>query len=123
MDQTSGAGETLADWMAGYRRAWESNDPDDIRALFTEDAQYRTEPYAQPWLGQDEIVESWLEAKDEPGDTTFEWEPLIVTPEVAAIEATTVYIGERSYSNLWVIRFAPDGRAREFTEWWMKQPD
>ena len=34
-----------------------------------------------------------------------------------------MYIAERTYSNLWVIRFAPDGRAREFTEWWMKQPD
>ncbi|GAB3030896.1 hypothetical protein GCM10027052_04090 [Parafrigoribacterium mesophilum] len=115
--------ETVADWMAGYRRAWESNDPNDIRALFTEDAEYRTEPYAEPWRGQDEIVEGWLEAKDEPGDTTFVWEPVVVTPEVAAIEATTVYTGERTYSNLWLIRFSPDGRAREFTEWWMKQPD
>jgi ketosteroid isomerase-like protein len=115
--------QTLADWMAGYRRAWESNDPDDIRALFTEDAEYYTEPFAEPWRGQDAIVEGWLEAKDDPGDTTFEWAPLVVTPELSAVQATTVYIAERTYSNLWVIRFAPDGRAREFTEWWMKHPD
>lgn len=113
---------TVADWVAGYRRAWESNAPEDIRALFTEDATYRTEPYAEPWLGRERIVAGWLAAKDEPGDTTFEWEPLVVTDEVAVVQATTLYIAERTYSNLWVIRFADDGRAREFTEWWMKHP-
>lgn len=116
-------GQRLADWMDGYRRAWDSNDPDDIRALFTEDAEYYTEPFAEPWAGQDAIVAGWLAAKDDPGDTTFEWEPLVDTPELSAVQATTVYIAERTYSNLWVIRFASDGRAREFTEWWMKQPD
>ena len=25
----------------------------------------------------------------------------------------------REYGNLWVIRLAEDGRAREFTEWWV----
>ncbi|HEY9477764.1 MAG TPA: nuclear transport factor 2 family protein [Microbacteriaceae bacterium] len=122
MDQSQ-MDQRLADWMAGYRSAWESNDPDDIRALFTEDAEYYTEPFAEPWRGHDEIVKGWLEARDEPGDTSFEWVPLVVTPELAVVQATTVYIAERTYSNLWVIRFAPDGRAREFTEWWMKQPD
>ena len=29
----------LADWIAAYERAWASNDPDEIRALFTEDAR------------------------------------------------------------------------------------
>lgn len=114
--------QTVADWIDGYRRAWESNDPADIRAIFTEDAVYRTEPYAEPWRGQDQIVAGWLEARDEPRDTTFEWEPLAVTAEVALVQGTTVYRAGRSYSNLWVIRFAPDGRAREFTEWWMKHP-
>ena len=29
---------SLADWIAAYERAWSSNDPDEIRSLFTEDA-------------------------------------------------------------------------------------
>lgn len=122
MDQSQ-MDRRLADWIAGYRRAWESNDVDDIRALFTEDAEYYTEPYARPWHGQDDIVGGWLDARDEPGDFTFQWAPLVVTPDLAAVQATTVYIAERTYSNLWIIRFAPDGRASEFTEWWMKHPD
>ena len=108
----------LGDWMAGYRRAWESNDPDEIGALFTDAALYFTEPGAAPWRGRAAIVEGWLARKDEPGDAAFTWEPLVETAELSVITGTAVYANQ-SYSNLWVIRFDGDGRCREFTEWWM----
>lgn len=114
--------DTLTDWVEAYRRAWESNEPADIRALFTDDAEYRTEPYAQPWRGADDIVEEWLAAQDAPGDTTFTWSPLVVSGNLAVITAVTEYYSSATtYSNLWVIQFAPDGRATAFTEWFMKQ--
>jgi ketosteroid isomerase-like protein len=110
----------LADWMAGYERAWASNDPDAIRALFTPDALYFTAPFREPWRGPQEIVDGWLERKDEPGGWTFEWQALVETPEVAIVTGTTTYSGaEGTYSNLWVIRLNEDGRCSEFTEWWM----
>ena len=31
--------DAITNWIDLYRRAWESNEPDDIRALFTEDAE------------------------------------------------------------------------------------
>jgi SnoaL-like domain len=67
-------------WIDNYIHAWNSNDPADIRALFTQDAAYYTEPYSQPWRGRDEIVHQWLDRKDEPGQTQFRWHPLAVTP-------------------------------------------
>lgn len=109
-------------WIDGYRRAWESNDPDDIRAIFTDDATYRTEPYSDPWVGHDEIVDEWLSAADDPGETSFEWTTVALTDSVAIVEATTVYRSGPTYRNLWVIRLAPDGRANGFTEWWMEEP-
>jgi ketosteroid isomerase-like protein len=72
-------------WIDGYVRAWNSNDPADIRALFTQDAVYSYEPYSRPWRGQDEIVRQWLDRKDEPGQAQFNWHPLAVTSEVAII--------------------------------------
>ncbi|WP_411720879.1 nuclear transport factor 2 family protein [Mycetocola sp.] len=108
-------------WMQAYERAWESNEPADIRALFTDDASYYTEPWIEPWRGVDAIVEGWLERKDEPGNHTFEWFTLVATDEVWVIQGTTAYTGGRTYSNLWAIRPGPDGRAAEFTEWWMDQ--
>jgi len=111
-------------WVEGYVEAWNSNDPAAIGALFTEDAAYHTEPYGEPWRGRDEIVRRWLKRKDQPGDTEFRWHPLAVTPELAVVEGTTAYRDPpRTYSNLWVLRLAADGRCAEFTEWWMQHPD
>jgi uncharacterized protein (TIGR02246 family) len=113
--------DAVTAWVENYRKAWESNHPHDIANLFAEDAAYFTEPFAKPWLGRDAIVEGWLAARDEPGTTTFAWHPMIVTLELAIIEATTTY-PDRTYSNLWVLRLDQLGQARQFTEWWMKHP-
>ncbi|MCK2213481.1 nuclear transport factor 2 family protein [Actinomadura sp. ATCC 31491] len=100
-------------------RAWASNRPDDITALFTDDALYYAEPHREPWRGHAEIVARWLERKDEPGEADFAWRPVCVTDDTGVIQGMTTY-PDKTYSNLWVIRFAPDGRCREFTEWWMR---
>ncbi len=111
----------LTTWVDGYIRAWTSNDPRDIGALFTEDAEYYTAPFRPPWRGREQIVEGWLDRRDKPGEATFEWHPVAVADDVAIIRGTTAY-PEETFSNLWVIRLDSDGRCREFTEWWMEQP-
>jgi uncharacterized protein (TIGR02246 family) len=115
--------DAVTAWVQNYRRAWESNDAEHIGGLFAEDAAYFTEPYAKPWLGRDHIVAQWLDRRDEPGAATFQWHPLIVTEDLAIIEATTVYRSPaRTYSNMWVLRLDNQGQARQFTEWWMEHP-
>ena len=113
--------DRVATWIDSYVRAWHSNDPDDIAALFTENAQYYTEPFRPAWSGRQEIVARWLDHKDEPGETTFDWQPIVVTDEVAIISGTTTYPAH-TFSNLWVIRLDTDGACRHFTEWWMEHP-
>jgi ketosteroid isomerase-like protein len=111
---------SLADWMAAYERAWASNDAEEIGALFADDALYFTTPFREPWRGRREIVDGWLDRKDEPGGWAFEWQPLVDTPELAIITGTTTYREPAlTYSNLWVLKLGDDGRCREFTEWWM----
>ena len=113
----------LRTWMERYERAWSSNDRDDIAALFTEDALYFTAPYEEPWRGRTAIVDGWLGRKDEPGDATFDWRPVVETPELSVVVGTTIYREPpQTYSNLWVIRLDGDNRCREFTEWWMLHP-
>lgn len=112
---------SVTSWIDGYVRAWNSNDPRDIGRLFTEDAEYFKEPYVQPWRGPEQILAGWLAHRDEPGDTSFDWHPVAVTADVAIVAGTTRYPGQ-TYSNLWVIRLADDGRCRQFTEWWMEHP-
>ena len=43
-------------WVKAYERAWASNDPEEIGALFTDDARYYTAPHREPWTGRDTIV-------------------------------------------------------------------
>jgi ketosteroid isomerase-like protein len=107
-------------WVEAYVKAWESNDPTAIRAVFTEDARYFTAPYREPWSGGDEIVKEWLGRKDEQGTWTFRSEVMAVAGSLGFVRGWTVY-DDATYSNLWVIRLADDGRCEEFTEWWMKE--
>jgi ketosteroid isomerase-like protein len=109
----------LEAWLPGYVRAWTTNDPADIAGLFTEDAEYYTAPYRQPWRGRDAIVAGWLQKKDEEGEWKFRSEVLAIADDLGFVRGWTDYVDE-SYSNLWVIRLR-DGRCSEFTEWWMKQ--
>lgn len=112
--------DTLTAWMTAYRDAWQSNVPADIRALFTEDAVFYKEPFNEPLRGHEAIVAMWLKHQDGTFTSTFGWKPLSVTDDLSFIQGETDY-GSVKYSNLWVIRLAADGRATEFTEWWMDQ--
>ena len=111
----------LADWVERYVAAWNSNEPDEVAALFTPDGRYQTEPFADPWVGREAIVAGWLEAKDEPGDTSFDYEVLVTAPELGIVKGTTRYRSTgKVYANLWEIQLAPDGAANSFVEWWME---
>jgi ketosteroid isomerase-like protein len=121
-DATSARSATLASWVEGYRKAWLSNEPADIRALFTDDATYSGVPNDEmPWRGADGIVAGWLEHADTSGDTEFEWHQVAVEGDTAVAQARVAYPGGITWDDLWVIRFAPDGRAAEFTEWPIKR--
>jgi len=114
---------TAADWIEGYKKAWASNAPADIRALFRDDARYLTSPTSEPRVGADAIVAGWLDDADSPGDYEFEYEVLSDDGSLALVRGVTRYLSPRSqvYDNLWVIRLAPDGRATEYTEWYMER--
>jgi len=110
-------------WLDSYLRAWASNEPDDIRALFTEDAVYNGRPHdPEAWRGREAIVAGWLEHRDEPGNWSFEAEVLAVDGDRAFVQAVTLYTDGPDYDNLWILSFT-DGRVSEFTEWFMSRDD
>ena len=113
--------ERVAAWVDGYVKAWNSNDPGDIAALFAERATYLTEPHAPPWRGRDEIVRQWLDRRDAPGETRFQWRLVAADGDLAVVQGETGY-PDRTFSNLWLVRLDERGACTEFTEWWMEQP-
>jgi uncharacterized protein (TIGR02246 family) len=117
-------------WIEAYRKAWASDAPEDIAALFTADATYSPFPWpraGEPWRGRETIVEKWIERGDSKVGWRFEHEVLAVEGETAVIEGWTYYDAtdeepEDANANIWLVRFAEDGRAREFAEWWVQRP-
>jgi ketosteroid isomerase-like protein len=117
----------VSDWLARYVAAWKSYDPDAVGDLFSEDAEYRYHPYDEPARGRQAIVESWLEEPDEAGTYDGHYEAIAVDGDVAVAVGESAYRRpdgsvDRVYDNVFVLRFADDGRCREFTEWYMKRP-
>lgn len=105
-------------WLDGYIRAWRSKDAADVRAIFTDDAEYWFRPDdADPARGIDAILEMWDE--DEPAEPEFELDVLIENDDLGIIKGHVDYPGHQYYSNLWEVHFAPDGRAHRFVEWFM----
>jgi hypothetical protein len=111
----------VEEWVAGYRAAWDSNNPQEIDRLFSDEGLYFTSPHREPWRGRDQIVAGWIGRKDEPGSYDFRHEVLGVYGQVGFVRGWTRYFDPpKEYSNLWVIKFNPRGECEEFTEWWMR---
>jgi hypothetical protein len=112
-------------FLDGYLDAWRTNDADSIRALFAPDATYRGSARdLQPAVGIDEIIARWNEERDEPGTWTYEGGVDLQTATSAVIRGVTTYTtGPKSgaYENVWLVRFAEDGRASEFQDWWFER--
>jgi ketosteroid isomerase-like protein len=111
-------------WVARYERVWRDGDLDGVARLFTEDARYRRSPYEKSEVGHAAIREFWLADEGQPFTVTAE--PVAVEGRHAVVRLEVRY-GEpepQEYRDLWVLRFADDGRVEDFEEWayWPGKP-
>lgn len=115
-------------WLDRYVEAWAANDPKLIGDLFTDDVVYRYRPWdseRSTMRGRDAVVKSWLEEPDEPGTWKASYEPYAVDGDRAVAIGTSDYPGRDGgpiYYNCFLLRFVPDGRCAEFTEYWFERP-
>jgi uncharacterized protein (TIGR02246 family) len=115
--------DEVAAWVDAYKRAWISNDADDIAAIFTDDAVYEFRPNdPEPWRGRDEIVQGWVGEPDAPDTWTLETQILgVLADDTAIVQAAVEYLDDRPvYDDLWLIELE-NGKARRFTEWAVKR--
>ncbi|MGQ0823912.1 MAG: YybH family protein [Actinomycetota bacterium] len=106
-------------WIDTYERAWRTAGTDTLAALFTDDATYSMEPYDTPARGLDAIAALW-ERERQGCDEVFTMSAQIVAAEgntaVARVEVR-YQRNQQQYRDLWIMRFAPDGRCAAFEEW------
>jgi ketosteroid isomerase-like protein len=118
----------LRRWLDGYIEVWASGDPTRVAELFTEDAVYVASPFETARHGHVEIAELWQERGDEPDAFEAAYAPLVVHGDVAVASGMTRYLDEQrtgaqqEYGNVFVLRFAADGRCREYREWYTLRP-
>jgi len=111
-------------WVDGYITAWRDEDAGGIERLFTEDARYRASPYEEPEVGYQAIEAFWL---GDAGEVfTAAAEPFAVDGQQAVVRVEVRY-GEpvrQEYRDLWLLKFAEDGRVCDFEEWayWPGKP-
>jgi ketosteroid isomerase-like protein len=125
----------LQGWLDRYLEAWRTYDPEQIGALFSEDAVCRYHPYDEPIRGRDAVINSWTGEgesapdRDEPGTWEAQYEPFAIDGSNAVATGHSSYRHEpggdfyRTYHNCFVMRFDDDGRCSEFTEWFMFRED
>ena len=119
--------QQVLDWIDRYEGAWRDPDTGSVRSLFTEDATYRMSPYEEPHSGLAAIAEMWEAEREGPDEAfTMTSEIVAVDGDVAVARVEVIYgdPNDREYRDLWVMRFAPDGRCVAFEEWpfWPGQP-
>jgi nuclear transport factor 2 (NTF2) superfamily protein len=124
--------EMVQRWLDAYNHAWITYDPDEISALFTDDAEYRWHPWDEGndvAHGRSNIVAAWLENRDRAGTYRGVYSPLLVHDDQAIAMGVSYYYTDdtqrtldRAYHNLWVLSFSAEGQCRAFTEWYMQAP-
>ena len=107
-------------WIDAYERSWRTAGTGHLAGLFTPDATYLPSPWAKALRGLDEIAGWWedeREGPDEPFDMTHE---LVATDGATAVVRVSVDYHRdppTRWRDLWIVRFAPDGRCAAFEEW------
>lgn len=119
--------EQVAEWVAGYERAWRAPGTGMLAGLFTPDAVYRQGPYDEPVAGLTAIGRMWEAEREGPGEVFRMTSDIVAVDGDTAVVRVEVGYGDpvrQEYRDLWVIRFAGDGRCVSFEEWpfWPGQP-
>jgi len=111
--------EVLA-WLTDYEQAWRTEGVDSLADLFTGDAVYRQGPFEPKVRGLPAIAVMWEAERTGPDEAfTMTSEIVAVDGDVAVVRVEVRYGEpvEQEWRDLWIIRFAEDGRAVSFEEW------
>jgi hypothetical protein len=112
--------EQIVAWVRQYERLWRTHGTAGLAEIFTPEATYLQAPFREPVVGLPAIERMWEDERDGPGEE-FE-----MTSDVLAVEGDTAVVRvhvrygpptNQEWLDLWVIRYAEDGRCRAFEEW------
>lgn len=112
--------EQVADWVANYERLWRTPGTAGLASIFTQAAIYLQGPYREPVTGLPAIAQMWDDERACPAEVFQMTSEIVAVDGSTAVVKVEVFYGEpveQEYRDLWIIRFAEDGRSYSFEEW------
>ena len=116
----------LAQWLDGYKTAWETRNADKAVALFTPDATYQDEAFTPPFVGTQGIRDYWTKVTAGQRDVKFQYEVLSVkgstgiahwSAQFGVTDGSTII----KLDGVFLLEFDGGGKCRSLREWWHLQ--
>lgn len=120
---TPGDGQDLLD---AYKRAWETRDPELAVELFTPDAEYREDPFAEPMRGSNAIRAYWNEAAVSQIHVEFDAERIWVSGNTVLASWHAAYTFRSTAERVrlrgfMTLELVDGGKVERFREWWHRK--
>ncbi len=112
----------LENWLNRYGAAWERRDADAAGALFTEDARYHENPYAEPFEGAVGVREYWENVTADQGEIDFTYEIVGVAEGTGIARWNSKFVvastgAPLELDGVFLLEFEED-KCRVLREWW-----
>jgi ketosteroid isomerase-like protein len=106
-------------WVDAYVRVWRTPGTEALGEIFTDDATYLPSPWTAPVTGLDDLARFWEAERDGPDEVFAMSSEVVALDGPTAIVRAQVDYADNSgrWRDLWVLRFAEDGRCAAFEEW------
>lgn len=115
----------VEEWAEQYRRAWERADDEAAGALFTDDATYKADPFAEPHRGREAIRAYWREVTASQSNVIVAIGRPVVEGSRAVVEWWTQMDDDGTPLTLpgaLILDFSDDGRCRGLREYYNFKP-
>ena len=123
--QTTLHASDAKEFVAKYKKAWETRDADLAASLFTRDARYKETPFSEPIIGREAIHDYWASATAQQEDIHFAVTNSFHTGYVLIVEWTCTYRDRatgkrRELADMFFADFYGN-QVRAFREYWQSR--
>jgi len=118
-------GQTVDQWIRGYRDAWEQRDPVAVSGLFSPSSTYRSNIFEEVHQGREGVKDYWKSVTASQSDVRVRMgRPFVDGSRVAVEFWTTMRVeGEEvTLPGCLLLDFDDDGLCSHLREYWHYQP-
>jgi ketosteroid isomerase-like protein len=118
---------TATDLLEAFGRAWQTFDGDLIVSMFTDDAEYHSDPFAPPMVGHNAIRAYWLDGARTTEQVEFTVERHWVSGDTVLAAWHASFVERSTDERVRLVGFmtwemAGDGRIARLREWTLTPP-